>query len=143
MLCTPLRGRKPTAESVGISKLCHPFMMFPSGYCCVRVEIQCIPVDIDTANLFFTVFPFIFVSSSSSKYDSGPSPRGYHNGKQQLGYDNKTNGEVVINGTAVSGSIASTRKGQEPLGYVIIERRSYEIPMDSAVGFLLLPLSSL
>ena len=74
----------------------------------------------------FTAFPFVFVSQPS--------------GKQRLGYDNKTNGKAVINGPAVSGLIGmhwvSTRKGQAPLGYVVIKRQSYEIPTDLAVGFL-------
>ena len=52
--------------------------------------------------------------------------------------------KAAINGPAVPGSIgmhwASTRKGQEPLWYVIIERQSYENPTDSAVGFLPLDL---
>ncbi len=62
------RGRR-TAEFVGISKLCRSFkfMTFPSGYCHFRVLIQCIPVDIDTADLFFTTFPFVFVSQPSDK----------------------------------------------------------------------------
>ncbi len=105
-------------------------MTFPSGYCRFRMEIKCIPVDIDTTDLFFTAFLFVFMSQPSSK--------------QQLGYGNKANGKAVIHGPAVSGliGIVSTQKGQELLwyhGYVIIERQSYEIPTDSAVG--LLPLS--
>ncbi len=120
------RGMKPTAESVGISKLCCSFMTFPSGYCRFRVETQCIPVVIDIANVFFTAFPFAFVSQPS--------------GKQRLCYDNKTNGKAVINTLAMSITTGmhwvSTRKRQEPLGYDIIERQSYEIPKDSAVGFL-------
>ncbi len=81
-----IRRMKPTAESVGISKLCRSLLTFPSGYCRFGVEIQCIPVDIDIADLFFTAFPFVFVSQPS--------------GKQRLGYDNKTNGKAVINGPA-------------------------------------------
>ncbi len=108
---------KPTGESVGISKLCRSFRTFPSGYCRFRVKIQCIPVDIDTADLFFTAFPIVFVSQPS--------------GKQRLSYDNKTNEKAVINGPAVSGSIGMhwvfTRKRQEPLGYDIIINQTAEL----------------
>ena len=77
---------KPTAESVGISTLfiydvCEQLLPFPSD----------ILVDIDTADLFITAFPFVFVSQPS--------------GKQRLGYDNKTKKKAVINGPAAPVSI--------------------------------------
>ncbi len=67
---------KPTAESVGISnfnnnKLCRSFITFLSGYCRFQVEIQYIPVDIDTAYLFFTAFPFF--SCHSRAVNNGSS----------------------------------------------------------------------
>ena len=65
---------------------------FPSGK---SVHSGLLQVDyvsaINIADVFFTAFPFIFVSQPSSK--------------QRLGCDNKTNGKAVINGQAVPRSI--------------------------------------